>query len=342
VISSFDELWGYTSGRSRRLWDEMVPSPARKISARLVTTYAGFDGESTLLQELCARGHQQEQVGTDLHAGDGLLMFWSHKPIAPWQTEQWLADMRRSLRPNQFLRMIENRFVSTESSFVSMAVWDRCVDPSFKPEVTNAALPVWVGVDASLKHDSTAIVAVSWDKSHEQVRLVFHRVFQPSPTEPLDFEAAVETTLRDLHKRFRVRQILFDPWQMQATAQRLARDRLPIEEFPQSPSNLTAASQNLYELITGGNLLVYPDAVLRLAISRAVAVETPRGWRISKTTQAHKIDIVIALGMAAHAAVTGQSKSTYVSDLSWVGGPEPGGQPSLFLHPDMRGSFRWF
>jgi phage terminase large subunit-like protein len=27
TISTFDELWGYTSERSRRLWDEMVPPP---------------------------------------------------------------------------------------------------------------------------------------------------------------------------------------------------------------------------------------------------------------------------------------------------------------------------
>ena len=42
TISCFDELWGYTSERSRRLWDEMITSPARKISCRLTTTYAGF------------------------------------------------------------------------------------------------------------------------------------------------------------------------------------------------------------------------------------------------------------------------------------------------------------
>jgi hypothetical protein len=63
----------------------MVPSPVRRISARLVTTYAGFEGESTLLEELYKRGLQQPQVGADLHAGDGLLMFWSHAPVAPWQ-----------------------------------------------------------------------------------------------------------------------------------------------------------------------------------------------------------------------------------------------------------------
>ena len=38
ACSCFDELWGYTSERSRRLWDEMIPSPARKISCRLTTT----------------------------------------------------------------------------------------------------------------------------------------------------------------------------------------------------------------------------------------------------------------------------------------------------------------
>jgi len=42
TISTFDELWGYTSERSRRLWDEMVPPPTRKIACRFTTTYAGF------------------------------------------------------------------------------------------------------------------------------------------------------------------------------------------------------------------------------------------------------------------------------------------------------------
>ena len=53
-------------------------------------TYAGFDGESELLEELYKRGLAQPQVGPDLHAGDGMLMFWTHEPIAPWQTEAWL------------------------------------------------------------------------------------------------------------------------------------------------------------------------------------------------------------------------------------------------------------
>ena len=311
VISSFDELWGYTSERSRRLWDEMVPSPVRRISARLITTYAGFENESVLLEELHKRGLEQQLIGTDLRAGDGLLMFWSHIPIAPWQTEGWLAEMRRSLRPNQYLRMIENRFVTTESSFINMSQWDRCVDPRLGHAVSDRGLSVWVGVDASHKHDSTAIVGVTFDQNAQRVRLITHRVFQPSADRPLDFEAAIEGTLMDLSKRFNLRKVLFDPWQMQAVAQRLQKAGLTIEEFPQSSPNLTAASQNLFELIQGQNLVAYPDAAMRLAISRAVAIETPRGWRIGKDQQSHKIDVVVALAMACHAAVQGQNESTY-------------------------------
>ena len=38
-------------------------------------------------------------------------------------------------------------------------------------------------------------------------------------------------TLREWHARFRVRQMLFDPFQMAAVSQTLARERMPIEEY---------------------------------------------------------------------------------------------------------------
>jgi hypothetical protein len=192
-----------------------------------------------------------------------------------------------------------------------------------------AVLPPWLTVcecevsAASVKRDSTAIVAVTWDRTAKQVRLVSHRIFQPSPDQPLDFELCIEHTLLALRDRFNVRKVFFDPYQMQASAQRLKREGIKIEEFPQSVPNLTEASQNLFELIKGRNLVVYADEALRLAVSRAVAVESPRGWRIAKEKQAHKIDVVIALGMAALAAV--KLQSSYDSSGRWISddGPEP-------------------
>ena len=143
TISVFDELWAYTSERSRRLFDEMIPPPTRKIACRLTVTYAGFEGESELLEELYRRGLKQQQIAPDLYAGDGLLMFWSHVPVAPWQDEAWLADARRSLRPAQYLRMIENRFTHSEESFVDPEWWDRCAIA--RPVVADPSMSVWVG-----------------------------------------------------------------------------------------------------------------------------------------------------------------------------------------------------
>ena len=92
---------------------------------------------------------------------------------------------------------------------------------------------------------------------------------------------------------------------MAAVSQRLVKRGVKMVEYPQSVPNITEASTNLYELIKAGNLVVYPDEDMRLAIQRAVALEVPRGWKITKEKSAHKIDIVVALGMAALGAVEG-------------------------------------
>ena len=41
----------------------------------------------------------------------------------------------------------------------------------------------------SIKRDSTALVAVTFDKKTQMVRLVQHRVFTPAPGDPINFEA---------------------------------------------------------------------------------------------------------------------------------------------------------
>jgi phage terminase large subunit-like protein len=291
----------------------MVPPPTRTISTRLTVTYAGFEGESDLLEKLYKRGLKGEQIAPSLYVQPGMLMFWSHEPVAPWQTPEWLAQMREQLRPNAYLRLIENRWVSGESSFVEMDWWDACTRPHLSPIVAESTLPVWIGVDASIKRDSTAIVACTWDEREQRVRVVFHRIFQPTRDSPLDFESTIEETLLDLNQRFDIQEVRFDPYQMISSAQRLQRVGLPMQEFPQSVPNLTEVSTNLYDLIKGKNLLVYPDDAIRLAISRAIALETSRGWRIAKEKASHKIDVVVALAQSALGAT--KSRGSYKNKL---------------------------
>ncbi len=304
TITVFDELWAYTSERAHRFWDEMVPPPTRKVACRLTVTYAGFEGESELLEDLYKRGLEGKHIAPALYGSPGtMLAYWTHKLRAPWQSKEWAEQMRSQLRPNAYLRLVQNRWVSGEETFVDPEWWARCVDPEARPVVANPALEIWLGVDASVKRDSTAIVATTWDHEAKRVRLISHRIFQPSRKNPIDFERDVETTLMLYRERFCVREVRFDPFQMQASAQRLTRAGLPMVEFPQSVPNLTEASANLFELIKGRNLIAYNDEALNKAIKQTVAIETTRGWRLAKEKTSARIDVVVALAQAALATI---------------------------------------
>jgi len=335
----FDELWAVDNESGRRLWDETTPPPTRKIAMRITTTYAGYDGQSLLLQELYRRGLQQPQIGEDLYGGDGLLMYWTHRPVASWQDADWEKSMRRE-RASAYQREFLNEFASSSSQFIDMGKWDRCTDAVATPLLSAPHLPVFVAVDGSVKHDATAIAVVYYDEAYKLVRLVFHRIFQPTPEQPLDFEATVEKTLIELGRKYYVKKIVYDPNQLQATMQRMIRAGLPCEEFVQSVPKLTQAAQNLFDLIEAQSLSVYPDAEMRLAVSRCVAVESPRGWRIGKDRQAFKIDIVIALMMACQACIAGQGETNFDTNwANWIDGRDETNQTKAQAESDA--NFRW-
>ena len=303
TMNVYDETAYFTSEASQRLWDEGMPSPARKLSFRLSVSTAGFEGESSPLKDLYERVVLKgTSIGPDLYERDNALVFWSHRSnLAPWITDDWIAEQRAALRPTQFSRLIENKWVTSESIFIALTDWDAVTDNDATPVFSSPSLDVYAAVDASLKHDSTAIAAVAWVNG--RLQLVNLRTFQPSPDAPLDFESTIEATLLEWRQRYRLREIRIDPWQMASVAQRLRKAGLHVVEYAQSLPNLSAMASNLYELVRSRALSVYPDPNLRRAVAQAVAVEGARGWVIKKEKQAHKIDPLIALAMAALAAV---------------------------------------
>jgi len=38
-------------------------------------------------------------------------------------------------------------------------MWDQCVDPDARPALEDRSLDVYIGIDASVRHDQTALVA---------------------------------------------------------------------------------------------------------------------------------------------------------------------------------------
>ncbi|MCK4488180.1 MAG: hypothetical protein KAU38_15655, partial [Desulfobacterales bacterium] len=173
-LVTHDELWGLTTERERRLYDELTPVPTRKNSIRLITTYAGFEGESELLEDLY---HQifdpqhnvkegvERPLGEDFpaYAKGELFMYWDHEPRMPWQTPEYYASQKQQLRTNTYLRLHENKWVSSETGLFNMEKWDACVDLEHSPPLPDKSNHLWVGVDASVKKDRSAVVSVYRD-----------------------------------------------------------------------------------------------------------------------------------------------------------------------------------
>ena len=312
-LTSWDELWGNSSESSRRLWEELTPVPTRRNSIRFITTYAGYEGESELLWGLYRQGVDDEEYpggqGTRAHpelpifsnSAARLFVYWDHAPRLPWQDATYYEAQRRTLRPGTFLRLHENRWAASESVFITPELWDSCVIKDRSPLLPTRAHHLFVGLDVGIKHDAAAVVGVRWDR--DKVVLATHRIWRPSPTQPLDLEATVEAYLRDLHSHYCLIKILADPFQLHRSIMTLKAAGIRIEEFPQTPANTTRMGQELFDLLTGRNLELYHSDELREHALNTVAVENPRGFRIAKEKASQKIDGIVALAMACVAAI---------------------------------------
>lgn len=331
--SSWTELWAFTSESSRRLWEELTSVPTRRNSVRFVDTYAGFEGESDLLFSLykLAVGPDEhpEGQGERLHPDLPLygnraarvFAYWDHEPRMPWQTAEYYAAQRRSLRPNTYLRLHENRWTTSESVFITPVLWDPCVDPAHRA-ATSDTRGVVVGVDAGIKHDTAAVVVVR--PAGDYLELVTHRIWKPSPTEPLDLETTIERFLRELHAQMRVRRIVADPYQLHRSITTLRKAGLPIEEYPQTVPNLTRAGQVLFDCLNQRTLRLYPAEDLRAQALNTIAIESPRGFRIAKEKTGKKIDAIVALAMAC---TTAQELPRVVTAGTWGRGVAVGPKP---------------
>jgi phage terminase large subunit-like protein len=227
-----------------------------------------------------------------------LFMLWDHKPRMSWQTKEYYAAQREELRVSAYLRMHQNKWVSTESGLFDMQEWDACVDREHSPPLPDIykGVRLWVGVDASTKRDRSAVV--SCFREDGKVKLGPKRWWQPTKSEPMDLEETMEKYLLELHKGYTLVAVYFDPFQFHRSSMTLAREGLRMVEFPQTSGNLIEIGQNLHDLVTFGNIVLYPCKDLRKEAASSVAKETPRGMRITKEKSTHRIDQIISLAMA--------------------------------------------
>lgn len=221
VATLWSELWGYSSEAAGRLWEELTPVPTRPRSIRYVETYAGYENESGILNDLEDRikkeGRRLEldelrELIPDMEWAwpEQSLPFYVHEPTRtfaywdsgvearrmPWQTPQYYIVQAGDLREPAFKRLHLNERASTVDSFIPAEWWDRLgVPPPNPTDVLKR--PMILGADASVSGDCTALVGTIRDpKSPNDVLQVLFETYTPSKGHPLDYSATIEPQLR--------------------------------------------------------------------------------------------------------------------------------------------------
>lgn len=298
----FSELWGAHQQAQLRMWTEMTLPPNKYgHSQRWVETYAGFSGESPLLEQLYHQGVREGYQldlgvpGLEVYANDRarLLCLWNTTPRNPWQTKEYYTQESATLPANEFERIHRNQWISSEESFVPPEWWDECqgeIPPAQPGETFVFAL------DAGVASDCFGIVGVS--RRGDKVYVRYIRKWTPPLGRRLDF-APIETEVRRITDVFPVQQIAYDEYQLHDLCTRLKKEHLAWFRVFSQGAQRSRADKNLQDMIREGRIVHDGNPELREHVLNANSKTDGEKLRLVKRSDALKIDLAVCLSMAA-------------------------------------------
>ena len=183
-----------------------------------------------------------------------------------------------------------------DGSFLPAGVWDSLATG----ELIADGAEVVLALDGSFSDDTTALLLATVSAApHFEPLAVWEK--PPGDDSYRVPVAEVEKAIRDACKKYTVVEIIADPFRWTRTLQALEAERLPVVEFPHSPSRLTAATGDLYSAAVNAEMSHSGDPRLAAHVAAAVIREDARGIRLDKASRsrtARKIDLAACLVMA--------------------------------------------
>lgn len=316
----FSELWAARHKDIQQMWTEMTLSPTKfGQSQRWVETYAGYSGESPILEQLYERGIQGQRLDlsyTDADTGEyydlsdletyaagDMFCLWNTRPRLPWQTDAYYASEESVLLPSEFQRIHRNSWVASIEKFVEMLWWDACYEalpPLAKGQPVIIAMDAAKGSETTTPADCFSIVVVSRHPSRpDTVAIRYCGIWQAELGKLIDFEP-IEAELVRLCQSLSVVEVAYDPTQLHDMAMRLRKKGIAnFREFNQNAPRLLADKQ-LRDIITARRLAHDGNPLLRQHIDNAnVKNHGEDGIRIIKRSRDKKVDAAVATSMAA-------------------------------------------
>jgi phage terminase large subunit-like protein len=320
----FSELWGWKHESAKRMWAEMTISPTKfGKSQRWVETYAGYEGESPILESLyetAVKGGERIETGIDdleLTKRSSILALWNTKPRLTWQSEPYYESEALLLHPTDFNRVHRNQWGRSSAAFVAAEWWDACKDTL--PEFPYFA-PMVLALDAGVSNDCFAMVGLTrypdpldplgyYGRRLTYVRYV--HLWHAPPNGKIKFsskdpsETTPESELKRLSKLYSVQCYVYDPFQLEHFVSQLKDDGYgEFVEFKQGEDRLIA-DKGLYDMILNREIRHDGNAELRehvLNANAALEGKEEGRLRLVKRNERSKIDAAVAMSMGAHTA----------------------------------------
>ena len=300
----FSELWGAHSKAQARMWTEATLSPTKfGQSFRWVETYAGFRGESQLLEQLyeqtVVKGQRLDE-DIEIFRNGQMFALWNTRPRLPWQSPEYYASEEQILDPSEFLRVHRNQWSAGSAArfLPSMLWWDQ---NRVELPVLDEKTPLACAADAGVTSDAFAFVAVS--KHAGKVAVRYARLWEPDGR-PLDY-APIKAEIKTFCEQHRVLQVAYDPYQLHSMMQELMQAAVVWTEPFSQAGPRAEADKLLHDSIRDGLIAHAGDQMLRQHLDNAdrkLEGDDRERMRLIKRRSDLKIDLAVALGMALHRA----------------------------------------
>ncbi|MBU1076763.1 MAG: terminase large subunit [Spirochaetes bacterium] len=230
---------------------------------------------------------------------------------------------------NNFLTKRLNIWVNADTAWMNMLSWDKCADHSLKIEAFEKK-PCIIGVDLASKVDMAVMAQLFHENGHYHAFLHYYLpeetaenntnsqysgwsrqgLLTLTPGAVIDF-TYIEDDLRDLSKRFAVKEIPYDPFQATEFSTRMANEGFPMIEMRPTVLNFSEPMKQLEALVLDSKFHFNGDPILTWMISNVVChLDNKDNIYPRKERQENKIDGVVATLMALNRWLANQPKES--------------------------------
>jgi phage terminase large subunit-like protein len=127
----------------------------------------------------------------------------------------------------------------------------------------------------------------------------------------------VENHIKDLNKRYRVREVAYDPRFFERSAEILERSGVTMVEFLQASAPMADAYQRFYQAANERRLTHDGDPIFAAHIEATAADKSERGWKVRKLKSSHHIDACVA-AVLAHARAQLNTNTNNSPQIFWM------------------------